>query len=170
MSHDEWIDVVDDRDEVVGRATREQMREHNLLHRNASVLCLTPDGRVFVHQRTHTKDLFPGLYDLFASGVVIAGESYDAAAARELGEELGVTGAPLEPLFKHRYEGDRTRSFTMVYRVVWDGPIVTQAEEIAWGGLIPLAEAAENAQRYPYVPDGWAVFKAYLARYPIAGR
>jgi len=167
MSHDEWVDVVDERDQVVGRATRQQMRQHNLLHRNASVLCLTSNGQVFVHQRMPTKDVFPSLYDLFASGVVMAGESYDTAAARELGEELGVVGPELEPLFKHRYEGPSSRSFTMVYRVVWDGPIVTQAEEIAWGSFIPLLEAADNAQRFQYVPDGWKIFQRYLELHPL---
>jgi len=168
MSHDEWVDVVDERDEVVGRATRSQMRQHNLLHRNASVICLTSKGEVYVHQRMHTKDVFPSLYDLFASGVVMAGESYDAAAARELSEELGVTGPTLEPLFKHRYEGPSSRSFTMVYRVVWDGPIVWQAEEIAWGGALPVAEAAQNAQQFHYVPDGLEIFQRYLERYPLS--
>lgn len=168
MSHDEWVDVVDERDHVVGRATRQQMRQHNLLHRNASVLCLSSREQVFVHQRVQTKDVFPGLYDLFASGVVMAGESYETAAARELAEELGIVGPALEPLFKHRYEGPSSRSFTMVFRVLWDGPIVTQAEEIAWGAFIPLVEAAENAQRFQYVPDGWEIFERYLAQYPLA--
>ena len=163
----EWVDVVDEDDQVVGRATRRQMREHNLLHRNASVLCLTSKGQVYVHQRMHTKDVFPSLYDLFASGVVVSGESYDGAAVRELGEELGVVGPAPEPLFKHRYEGPSSRSFTMVYRVFWDGPIVAQAEEIAWAAPLPLVEVAENAQRFQYVPDGWEIFQRYLERYPV---
>lgn len=170
MSAEELVDVVDESDGVIGVATRREMRAQNLLHRNASVMCLTSRGEVYVHQRQHTKDLFPSLYDLFASGVVGAGESYDAAAARELGEELGVVGPVPEPLFKHRYEGPGTRSFTMVYRVVWDGPIVWQAEEIAWGAALPLADVAANTQGFPYVPDGWEVLRAYLARFPLAPR
>jgi 8-oxo-dGTP pyrophosphatase MutT (NUDIX family) len=169
MSADELVDIVDEHDRVIGRATRRQMREQNILHRNASVICLTSKGEVFVHRRMHTKDVFPSLYDLFASGVVGAGESYDDAARRELGEELGVIGPVPEPLFKHRYEGPSSRSFTMVYRVIWDGPIVCQAEEIAWGGFLPLAEVARNTQQFPYVPDGWEVFQRYLERFPLAG-
>ena len=169
MSHHEWVDVVDESDHVVGRATRKQMREHNLLHRNASVMCLSSKGEVYVHQRVDTKDVFPSLYDLFASGVVMAGESYDIAAARELGEELGVVGPAPSPLFKHRYEGPSSRSFTMVYRVIWDGPIVHQAEEIAWGSFLPLADVAKNAQQFQYVPDGLEVFERYLERFPLIG-
>jgi isopentenyldiphosphate isomerase len=167
MSADELVDVVDEEDRVIGRVTRREMREQNILHRNASVLCLTSKGEVFVHRRMHTKDVFPSLYDLFASGVVASGESYDEAAKRELGEELGVVGPAPEPLFKHRYEGQSSRSFTMVYRVIWDGPIVCQAEEIAWGAFLPIADVAENAQRFPYVADGWEIFQRYLERHPL---
>ena len=168
MSREEWVDVVDEDDRVIGRATRREMRAQNLLHRNASVMCLTSRGEVYVHQRLHTKDVFPSLYDLFASGVVMAGESYDEAAARELGEELGVIGPVPEPLFRHRYEGPSSRSFTMVYRVLWDGPIVWQAEEIAWGAALALADVARNTQGFPYVPDGWEILQAYLARFPLS--
>jgi isopentenyldiphosphate isomerase len=168
MSADELVDVVDENDRVIGRATRREMREQNLLHRNASVICLTSNGEVFVHRRVHTKDVFPSLYDLFASGVVASGESYDTAAKRELGEELGVIGPIPEALFMHRYEGPSSRSFTMVYRVVWDGPIVCQAEEIAWGRFLPLRDVADNTQRFQYVPDGWQVFQRYLERFPLA--
>jgi isopentenyldiphosphate isomerase len=167
MSADELVDVVDEDDRVVARVTRREMREQNLLHRNASVICLSSKGEVFVHRRVHTKDVFPSLYDLFASGVVGSGESYDAAAKRELGEELGVVGPEPEPLFKHRYEGQSSRSFTMVYRVVWDGPIVCQAEEIAWGAFLPLADVARNSQEFQYVPDGWQIFSRYLERFPL---
>lgn len=167
MGADELVDVVDEDDRVIGRVTRRQMREQNVLHRNASVICLTSKGEVFVHRRMHTKDVFPGLYDLFASGVVGAGESYDAAAKRELGEELGVVGPVPKALFKHRYEGPSSRSFTMVYWVIWDGPIVCQAEEIAWGEHLPLSDVARNAQGFPYVPDGWEVFQRYLALFPL---
>ncbi len=166
---EEYIDVVDERDRVIRRATRGEMRASNLLHRNASVLCLDAAGNVYVHQRTAHKDVFPSLYDLFASGVVEAGESYDGAARRELGEELGIVGPIPAPLFKHRYEGPASRSFTMVYRITWDafrdGPIVHQASEIAWGGFLPIAEVAKNSQGFQFVPDGWQMFQRYLAEH-----
>lgn len=159
---EEWVDVVDEHDRVIERVTRRAMREGNLLHRNASVLCRDSRDRVYVHQRTPTKDVFPSMYDLFASGVVASGESYDDAARRELEEELGIAGAPLVALFKHRYEGALSRSFTMVYEVRWDGPIVHQPSEVAWGAFMSRAEiAARNTARL-FVPDGWEIFLRYL--------
>jgi isopentenyldiphosphate isomerase len=167
---EEWVDVVDEHDRVIDRATRRAMRTHNLLHRNASVLCCDSHGRAYVHQRTAKKDVFPSLYDLFASGVVASGESYEEGARRELAEELGVVGAPFVALFKHRYEGALSRSFTMVYAVRWDGPIVHQASEVAWGAFMPIDEISSNRRQWPFVPDGWEIFQRYLERAANPGR
>ena len=44
---------------------RTVVHQHNLLHRGIGVLILDPQGRIFVHQRSNTKRLFPAMYDMF---------------------------------------------------------------------------------------------------------
>lgn len=163
---EEWVDVVDEGDQVVARATRREMRERNLLHRNVAVLCVNPAGRVYVQRRSDQKDLFPGMFDTFVGGVVSAGESYDVCALRELGEELGIRGPQLERLFMFRYDGPETRSHTSVYRVLWDGPIVHQASEVAWGGFLEVEEILAKSSTWRFVPDNWSGFQRYLERFP----
>jgi len=53
------------------------------------VLCRDAAGRIYVHRRTDDKDVYPGMYDMTAGGVLGAGESYLEAARRELAEALG---------------------------------------------------------------------------------
>lgn len=77
--------------------TRAEMRAQRLRHRCVYVAVLW-EGRLLVHRRADTKDVFPGWWDIAAGGVVGAGEPWDDAARRELAEELGVAGVPLEPL------------------------------------------------------------------------
>lgn len=158
---DEPVDLVDREDRVVGRAPRSEVRGRNLLHRGVGVLCCNSRGEVYVHRRTRSKDVFPGMYDMFVGGVVAAGESYRSAAAREVAEELGVTGEP-ERLFAHLYEGPENRAWVEVYRVRWDGPIVHQESEIEWGGWLPEASLEEWAASVPVVPDGLEIFHRYL--------
>lgn len=159
---DELVDWVDEDDRVIGQVTRARMRAENLLHRCIAVLCCDSAGRVYCHRRSPTKDVFPGLYDVFVGGVVGAGESYDAAALREIGEELGIVGAIPRPLFRHRYEGPASRSHTAVYRVSWDGPIVHQISEIAWGGYRTIEALAEAREGWSFVPDGREIFERFL--------
>lgn len=165
MAGDELIDWVDEHDRVIGQVSRARMRAENLMHRCIAVMCLDPLGRVYVHRRTETKDVYPGLHDAFVGGVVGAGESYDAAATRELAEELGIVGPIPEPLFHHVYEDAFSRSQTRVYRVVWDGPITHQPSEVAWGGFRSLAEVAAGGLGLSFVPDGWEVLQRYVQRF-----
>ena len=160
---EEWVDHIDEHDRVIGRVPRRLMRRDNLLHRSVGILCFDPAGLIYVHRRTDTKDVFPGLHDMTVGGVVSAGESYDDAAVRELAEELGISGPTPEFLFKHRYEDAFVRSLAAVYRVVWDGPIRHQPSEVAWGGYFPVADIASNARGFRFVPDGWQLFTRYLA-------
>jgi isopentenyldiphosphate isomerase len=161
----ELVDVVDEADQVLRQTTRAQMRRDNLLHRVVAVLCLDSTGRIYVHRRTETKDLFPGLYDMFVAGTVGAGENYAHAAQRELAEELGIEGIAPELLFKHRYEGPETRSHTVVFRVTWDGPIVHQTSEIAWGAFRTRQALIDNQDSFKFVPDGAELFARYIHAY-----
>lgn len=165
MVSEELVDIVDENDRVVRTATRAEMRRDVLLHRVVAIICLNSRGEIYVHRRTATKDLFPSLYDMFVAGTVEAGETYEATAARELEEEIGVRGVALERLFHHRYEGRQTRSHTEVYRVVWDGPITPQASEIQWGQFRSRESLIQNREGFQFVPDGAELFARYIANY-----
>ncbi len=159
---EELVDLVDDDDCVIGRVTRAQMRAANLLHRNVAVLCKNSNGDIYVQQRSAHKDLFPSCYDMFVGGVVSAGESYAAAAKREIAEELGIVGPSPRRLFHHRYEGAHTRSHTEVFELSWDGGITHQASEVVWGEYRSLQQLADNTERFEFVADGAEIFGHYL--------
>lgn len=163
LDRGEWVDVVDEDDRVVGCATRADMRAGNLLHRAVYIFVRNNRGELFVHRRTRTKDVYPGHYDVTIGGVVAAGEEYDAAAERELAEELGVVGAPLARLGTMRYGDAGTQVHGMVYVACHEGPFVLQAEEIASGSFVPLSEAERVAREERCCPDAIAALAAYGA-------
>ena len=159
---EEWVDLVNDADEVVGRATRREVRSRNLPHRGIGLIVFNSRGQVYVHQRTSHKDLFPSLFDMFIGGVVAAGESYEEAARREAAEELGVT-SELDYMFDHLYKGERNYAWIRAFRTVWDGPIVHQPSEVAWGDWMDADRLEAWCQEVEIVPDGLEVFHRYLA-------
>jgi isopentenyldiphosphate isomerase len=161
-SADERVDVVDEDDRVVGQATRTEMRRKNLLHRAVYILVRDRAGRLFVHRRTTSKDVYPGYWDVTVGGVVGAGEEYETAAHRELAEEIGVVCEALEPLFPVRYADASTRLLGRAFLARHDGPLVLQAEEIAEGAFVPLEEAERVMRDEPCCPDGVAVLRRYL--------
>ena len=152
---------------VVGSATRRRMREEGLWHASASILVLSPDrGSVYVHRRTPTKDVYPGMHDCWAGGVVAAGEAPDATARRELAEELGVRDARPRFLFRSAHELGTVRFHAFLYEVLWDGPIVHQPEEVADGRWMSLAElrARLDDPEWSFVPDGRQFAEEWFAR------
>jgi isopentenyldiphosphate isomerase len=163
---DERVDWIDPEDRILGQVTRREMRRRNLWHRTVAIWVQNAAGEVYVHRRSHGKDLFPGLLDLFVGGVVAAGESYRGAATRELAEELGVTGAPLRPLFATAFESAETQSHIAVFAVVAEGPFVLQAEEVLWGDFVPVAELERLLRLEAFVPDGIAVYRELARRHP----
>src|SRR4051794_16615855 len=91
---DELVDVVDEGDRVIGTVPRRQMRAERLRHRAVFVAVFSSAGQVLVQRRSEAKDLWPGWWDIGAGGVVGSGEGFDAAARRELREELGIDAVP----------------------------------------------------------------------------
>jgi isopentenyldiphosphate isomerase len=126
----ERVDIVDDDDRVVATVTRAEMRSQRLLHRTVAVAVVGSDGRLLVHRRADDKDIWPGMWDIAAGGVVSAGETYDAAARRELAEELGVQAGELVQLGGGRFSDESVSLIGRVYRTVCNGPFTFADGEI----------------------------------------
>jgi 8-oxo-dGTP pyrophosphatase MutT (NUDIX family) len=139
-----------------GAATRADVRRKNLLHGATAVLVRRGDGRLYVHRRTMSKDIYPGVYDCWAGGVLDYGETPEVGAARELAEELGVSGTVLRPLLVTRWSDRAVQAVYHVFETTWDGPIVHQAEEIAWGAwwTPQMLRRRLAAPDFAFVPDG----------------
>jgi 8-oxo-dGTP pyrophosphatase MutT (NUDIX family) len=163
-------DRTDPTGRVVGSAPRSVMRAQNLPHAATSVAVRDRAGRIYLHRRTDTKDVFPGCYDVWAGGVVAAGEQPSDTARRELAEELGLTHAMLRPLFVEWYADDHTTYLAHVYDLIYDedvhGPIRHQPEEVADGWWITLEELRARLAdpSWPFVPDGRFCLELYLSR------
>ena len=119
---------------MIGQRPRREVHALGLRHRAVHLLVVNRAGKVFLHLRSRTKDLFPGVWDSSAAGHVGAGEDYDGTAARELEEELGCRPErPPQPLFKIAARPETGDEFVWVYRVAAEGPFVLQPDEIERG-------------------------------------
>jgi isopentenyldiphosphate isomerase len=155
---------------VTGTAPRSRMRLENLPHAATKVLLRDDRGRVYVHRRTDTKDHYPGLHDVWAGGVLQAGETPDEGAPRELAEELGVRDCELHPLFRVWYTDERTSYLACAFEAFYDparhGPIVHQPEEVADGWWMPWEQLQSGlaGPDWPFMPDGRFFVDEYMRR------
>ena len=94
LASTEWVDIVNEENEVIAQASREQMRAQCLRHRATYIVVHDGMGKILVQRRTETKDFLPGMLDATAGGVVQADEQLLESARREAEEELGIAGVP----------------------------------------------------------------------------
>lgn len=162
MARDEQVLIVDRENRPAGVAPRWEMRAGGLPHRATYILIFNRAGELHVQRRTQTKDVYPGYLDPAAGGVVLAGESYEESAERELAEEMGIQGVELATGFDFWFDEAPVRVWGRVFVCRYDGPLVLQAEEVESVCLLTPEAVLGSEERV--TPDGLEVVRRYLAR------
>jgi isopentenyldiphosphate isomerase len=157
----EIVAIVDTQNNVVGAAPRWKMRANRLIHRSTYILVFNSAGALYVQKRTMTKDVFPGYYDPATGGVVLAGESYEESARRELAEEMSIRNVPLTRLFDFYFAEERTQVWGGAFSCVYDGPLSLQEEEVESVSIMTIDEIFQRAQTQQFTPDGLYVVQRY---------
>ena len=144
------FDIVNERDEVIGRAPRSEVHARGLLHRAVHVLVFNSRGEVFLQKRSMKKDRQPGVWDSSCSGLVDSGEDYDQTVLRELEEEIGlVLNSPPARLFKIDACTDTDAEFVWVYQCNSEGPFQLEPDEIEAGDWFAPERVSRWIQERP---------------------
>lgn len=156
---EEIVQIVDRDNREVEGLPRRIMREQGLIHRASYILVFNEKQELFLQKRTATKDLYPSCWDVAAGGVVLAGESYEESAARELDEELGVSVLSFTSLFDQYFEEEDNRVWGRIFSCVHNGPFQLQKEEVASGCFMSVADIFELSKKEDFTPDGIGILR-----------
>ena len=126
----EWVDIVDEHNEVIAQSSRAQMRAQCLRHRATYIVVHDGMGKILVQRRTETKDFMPGMLDATAGGVVQSGEGMLESARREAEEELGIAAVPFAEHGLFYFENAHCRVWGGLFSCVSHGPFAMQEEEV----------------------------------------
>jgi 16S rRNA (adenine1518-N6/adenine1519-N6)-dimethyltransferase len=163
VATEEHFPLVDREDRVIGRAPRGEVHANNLLHRAIHVLIFNPAGEVFLQKRSRWKDRHPLAWDSSAAGHVAAGEDYDAAATREVMEELGVEIA-LARVAKLAASKRTGQEFIWLYRGSCKSELRPNRNEIEAGEYFPqrIVDAWIEARPQEFAPaflECWKIWR-----------
>lgn len=152
MTHtlDEYLDLVDEDDQVIGKKLRSEIYTEGLSNfRVINAFIVNAKGEFWIPRRALTKRLFPLCLDTSVGGHVESGETYDEAFARETKEELSIDIRKVP----HRLLGHLTptthkvSAYMNVYEIVWnDTPRYSLDDFIEYFWLMPQELFARIAE------------------------
>jgi len=133
---DEVVDVIDEKDRIIGQAAKTTVHSQGLRHRVAAVLLQGEDGKYLIPTAARIKTEAGLLYHS-AAGHVLSGESCAQSAKRELFEETGLAADDLQPVgtfwFEKEYPSRIEKECFHVYRASYRktmGPVRLNEEQV----------------------------------------
>jgi len=169
---DELFDLVNDEDVVVGQALRSVCHgDPALIHRAVHVLVFNSSGALLLQKRAPGKYIQPGKWDTSVGGHLGLGESYLAAAYREMAEELGLTGLPLTYLYRSAMRNQVESENVQTYLAITDNDIVYERSEISevrFWTHDQIDQALGQGIFTPNFEEEWQMFKVFARRYQAA--
>jgi Isopentenyldiphosphate isomerase len=161
MMTEEWVDIVDENNIVIGTAPRSKMRQQKLLHRASYIVITNALGQLYVQRRTASKDYCPSMLDACCGGVVSAGEDILASAYRELDEEMGIHDVPLRSYGSFLHCDHECKVWGALFSCQYDGELALQAEEVEYVMLMTPVEILHRTEEF--TPDSLAAIKLWLS-------
>lgn len=144
----ELLDVVNDKDEVIGHADIDKVHADKLLHRIVHVLIMNHAGEIALQWRSKKRSFCPQHWSTAVGGHVQSGETYEQAAIRECREELGTTIPKMKKtfydLYSHENQGEK---FITTFVATYDGPFYPNPEEVDKIVFFKIEEIKSMVQR-----------------------
>ncbi len=161
----EFLDIVNENDEIVGKASKKEIYEKLLTHRIVHIFVFNDKGEMTLQVRSKDSPFCPLHWCTAAAGHVRSGESYEEAALRELNEEVGIK-AELTFAYKDLYEytdayddaninklGIRKglKKFLATFKTIHNGPFKinpAEVEEIEFFSLDKVQEMINDGEKF----------------------
>ncbi|MFC1511960.1 NUDIX domain-containing protein [Candidatus Latescibacterota bacterium] len=165
----ERFSVLDESGTVIGCASRDECHSGTfLLHGVVHLLAFNDSGELLLQKRSTTKDIQPGKWDTSVGGHINEGETVAEALAREMAEELGITGVSCQKLYTYIHESDIEREFVTTFRCVWNEPVVfphEEIDEVGWFSFERIASLVGTGELTPNFEQEWEDYQRWCRKH-----
>ncbi len=168
----EFFDVVDMNDKVVGRRPGSECVRLGILHRAIAIFLYDRRGLVYIQRRADRMEWYPDYWTVSVMGHVSSGETYEQAARREAREELGldleVAQVTKVETPEWRYGNKIEHEYLAVFECTVSEPKITLSDESKEGEFVRFAEFVRMTKEKPekFTPDTLLALDSYLKMNP----
>lgn len=159
----EYLDIVNENDEVIGRDTRANIHTQHLIHRGIHVFVLNSKHEILIQKRAADRDYYPSYYDASVGAQVKSGETYEQSARREMQEELGFQPKKLINICDYHSYSDRQRENRRLFTYIHNGIIKfdrKEVESIQWLSVNKIQAMIDKGEKFT---EGFKIsFQNYL--------
>ena len=134
----DYLVKVNSKGKVIGKVSRGVAHKDNkIIHKAVGLVVFDKKGRILMQKRSQTKDLYPGVWTVSASGHVDLGEESKEAILREAKEEIGLQLNLRDIIFlnKSLVRSIKETELMVHFYTISDGPFKFNKQEIqklAW--------------------------------------
>lgn len=160
---DSLIDVVDDRDNIIGRATRGDVLAGLGNFRVAHVFVLNDHDELLLTQLGKVRTNDPGRWGSTVAAQLYSGEAYVQAADRRLSEELGL-GVPIRFVTKHKILEGRRLKFVGLFEARANEATILEPEHVSGAKFESLTRIQAHMKSRPstFTDTFRSLFLSYL--------
>jgi len=156
---EEYVILVDEKDNETGVMEKMEAHEKALLHRAFSIFVFNDAGQMMLQRRAHSKYHSPGLWTNTCCSHPRPGESLAEATQRRLVEEMGFS-CKLEEVFSFIYRagfdhGLTEHEFDHVFTGRYNGDPAINPDEVAGWRWVSVPELLEDVRNKPEAYTVW---------------
>jgi isopentenyldiphosphate isomerase len=162
---EEWLPVVDNDGNVLGKATREECHSGKMLmHPVVHLHVFNEKGELFLQKRAKNKLIQPNMWDTAVGGHISINETIEESLKREALEEIGIKDFEPKLLLKYKWQTDVETELVFCFVTKYAGKIKIDKTELADGKFWTIDEINNSLEKGVMTPNFEHEFRKILSK------